>query len=29
VRLALAPSHCLMRILGAIILPEPLFVRAG
>jgi hypothetical protein len=28
-RLALSPSHSLMRILGAILLPEHLFRRAG
>jgi hypothetical protein len=27
--LALSSSHRLMRILGAIVLPEPLFMRAG
>jgi hypothetical protein len=27
--LALSSSHHLMRILGPIVLPEPLFVRTG
>ena len=26
---ALSSSHCLMRILGPIVFPEPLFVRAA
>jgi hypothetical protein len=26
---ALSSLHCLMRILGPIVLPEPLFVRAA